>query len=332
MTLCFVLGVARTPLAGDAAWALDEAGHVLAARAGTPWEALLHERVTGPLGLASTRIAVAAADVPRFAVGHHEAGWRTAYWEMPAFEAAGALRSNVSDLVRLVDAALHERAPFAADFFVPQLERADERHGVGYGWFRRRGASGDYWWHNGGTGGFRSFVGVMPARGVGVIALSNSAISVDELAAELLGDLPRRTPAGGNSPVLSVICALLALLVLARLAFFRFAPPAAQGARRWLRADQESIAGFGALVLEAVAIGMALIALAPLGGSLAPLRWGFAALLALLLAVAVWRFARAARARGPVRWMPTAVPRWRAAAGLALKLAASAAVLAFVLS
>jgi Beta-lactamase len=47
--------------------------------------------------------------------------------------------------------------------------------GMGFGWLlvRSPGRLGPLLWHNGGTNGFRSFVGV--DRGIAVVVLSNSA-------------------------------------------------------------------------------------------------------------------------------------------------------------
>ena len=50
-------------------------------------------------------------------------------------------------------------------------------------------------WHNGGTAGFRSFLGVDPATGANVVVLSNSAVSVDDIGLHLLDpSLPVRHP------------------------------------------------------------------------------------------------------------------------------------------
>ena len=43
-------------------------------------------------------------------------------------------------------------------------------------------------WHNGGTGGFRSFVGIDRDHGVGVALVSASTRSVDGAAARLLAE------------------------------------------------------------------------------------------------------------------------------------------------
>jgi D-alanyl-D-alanine-carboxypeptidase/D-alanyl-D-alanine-endopeptidase len=45
-------------------------------------------------------------------------------------------------------------------------------------------------WHNGQTAGYASFVGFSPARGVGVVVLSNTAHTVDDLALALLTGAP----------------------------------------------------------------------------------------------------------------------------------------------
>jgi hypothetical protein len=45
-------------------------------------------------------------------------------------------------------------------------------------------------WHNGGTGGYRSFVGYSPKSRTGVAILSNTTISVDDLGYRFLGAEP----------------------------------------------------------------------------------------------------------------------------------------------
>jgi serine-type D-Ala-D-Ala carboxypeptidase/endopeptidase len=59
---------------------------------------------------------------------------------------------------------------------------------VGLGWTRgpHLGTDHESVFHNGGTGGFRSFVGVVPATHTAVAVLSNSARSVDALGFQLL--------------------------------------------------------------------------------------------------------------------------------------------------
>ncbi len=59
---------------------------------------------------------------------------------------------------------------------------------VGLGWLIARlpGLAGPLLWHNGGTSGFRSFVGAVKEAGTAVVVLSNTARSVDRLGLRLL--------------------------------------------------------------------------------------------------------------------------------------------------
>jgi CubicO group peptidase (beta-lactamase class C family) len=47
---------------------------------------------------------------------------------------------------------------------------------------------GGYLWHNGGTGGFRSYMGFLKDKSLGVVVLANSANDVDDVGQFLLGD------------------------------------------------------------------------------------------------------------------------------------------------
>jgi CubicO group peptidase (beta-lactamase class C family) len=50
-------------------------------------------------------------------------------------------------------------------------------------------------WHNGGTGGYRTFIGMDPERQRGVIVLSNQSVSSDDIGFHLLDNRAPLTPA-----------------------------------------------------------------------------------------------------------------------------------------
>ncbi len=64
--------------------------------------------------------------------------------------------------------------------------------GIGLGWIvhdtqdGKDGRAGRMLWHNGGTGGYSSFIGFDPESQVGVVVLSNAAALVDYLGFRLL--------------------------------------------------------------------------------------------------------------------------------------------------
>jgi D-alanyl-D-alanine-carboxypeptidase/D-alanyl-D-alanine-endopeptidase len=177
-------------------------GDVLARRAGRGYEQLIRERIGRPLGLADTRLAVPAATHGRFAQGHNRRGRPVPHWDLPALAGAGALRSTAADLLRFLRLQLGEGDPaLARAAALTQVPRVRHRGAaVGLAWTRwpLLGTGHELLFHNGGTGGFRSFVGFVPATHTAVVVLSNSARSVDALGFRILdrinGEQPSAAP------------------------------------------------------------------------------------------------------------------------------------------
>ena len=262
-------------------------GHVLALRAGRPFEDLLAERVLRPLGLTDTGITLSAEQAARLAPGHTVKGELTPNWDIPSLAGAGALRSTAAEMLTFLRTnldppgtpagaafrACHAPRPvawwrrggvgslqalglaaasllilraapvpagslkFLAVFYLPVLAAlawkgfwagvwaaaavwvgslllgsswlargpagvsllfflAGAGRAAGYlpprgrvrlGWQEGAvGPGGTALWHNGGTGGYRSFVGFVAEMQVGVAVLSNSANDVDSIGMSLL--------------------------------------------------------------------------------------------------------------------------------------------------
>ena len=167
-------------------------GHVLARRAGTTYEDLLISRIARPLGMDSTVVAVPAAMRSRFAAGH-DAQLRTVpYWNLPTLTGAGGIRSTADDLLTFLAANLGYRpSPLAASMSamlegrrptgMPGLE-------IALGWHILTRDGIEIVWHNGGTGGFRSFVGYAPQSRFGVVVLSNAETEsgIDDIGIHVL--------------------------------------------------------------------------------------------------------------------------------------------------
>jgi serine-type D-Ala-D-Ala carboxypeptidase/endopeptidase len=166
-------------------------GHVLALRAGENYEQLVQERICRPLGLHDTHVSVQARE--RLAQGHDRRGRPVPYWDLPALAGAGALRSTVADLLVFLRLQLGEGDPaLVRAAALTHAPRARHRAlAVGLGWTRLplRGTDHELLFHNGGTGGFRSFAGFVPAAQTAVVVLSNSARSVDALGFRILESL-----------------------------------------------------------------------------------------------------------------------------------------------
>jgi D-alanyl-D-alanine-carboxypeptidase/D-alanyl-D-alanine-endopeptidase len=176
-------------------------GHALARRAGGDYETLVRDRILAPLGMESTAITLSPEMQARLAIGHDPALEAVPNWDLPTFAGAGALRSTTSDLLIFLEMALGMKesplVPALAATIAtrrPIGVRGDE---VGFGWIIAKSGDDEMIWHNGGTGGYRSFIGFLPKAKVGVVALSNASteVGVDDIGQHLLNpEIPLAPP------------------------------------------------------------------------------------------------------------------------------------------
>ncbi|MEI5676557.1 MULTISPECIES: serine hydrolase domain-containing protein [unclassified Nocardioides] len=172
-------------------------GYALARSAGTSYDELVAARVAGPLGLLDTAVSTPVGAADRLAAGRSRWGRRTERWDLASLAGAGGLVSTATDLLGLLALwgpdARGPLAEAAAETAVAR-HRANPVMGVGLAWLRIAGGAGparfrfdhDVLWHNGGTGGHRSFAAVLPETGDAVVVLSARARSVDDLGLRLV--------------------------------------------------------------------------------------------------------------------------------------------------
>ncbi|CAN5738309.1 serine hydrolase [soil metagenome] len=174
-------------------------GHALALRAGMSYEALVKERVLLPLGMRHTAITLSPALQARAVAAHDASGDTVPYWDLPTLAGAGALRSTAADMIRFAEAALRGSGSLHESLRTTMQPRAPAGANatIGLGWIRTVAASDTVVWHNGGTGGFRSFLGVAPSSGRAVVLLTNSGgVGADDIGMHLLNPaLPLAPPA-----------------------------------------------------------------------------------------------------------------------------------------
>jgi CubicO group peptidase (beta-lactamase class C family) len=176
-------------------------GHLLARRAGTDYESLIRSRITQPLGLCNTGITLSSSIKQRMATGHNALLAPVGNWDFSALAGAGALRSSANDMLTFLEAFLGYRESPLAPAMKAMLEirRPADQIKIGLAWF----IIGDGAWHNGGTGGFRSFVGCDTKGRIGVVVLSNASTQsgVDDIGGHLLNPkVPLANPKPAEPP------------------------------------------------------------------------------------------------------------------------------------
>ncbi len=160
-------------------------GHALALRAGMSYEELVRRRVLEPLGMNDTAMTLSERQKARLAPGSGPNLSPVKNWGFDALAGAGALRSTARDMLKFLTAAagLRETPLRAAFDLMLKTERptglADLTVGMGWHIWRKYGT--EIVWHNGGTGGYRTWAGFDPAKKAGVVVLCNTSFGVDDL-------------------------------------------------------------------------------------------------------------------------------------------------------
>lgn len=162
-------------------------GHILALRAKTSYESLVRARILEPLGMKSTTITLSADMKRRLAPGHDDDLKPAANWDLPTLAGAGALRSTVNDMLKFLAAAIEAKAPVPAMLAARRPTSMNDVE-IALGWHVSRRNGREIVWHNGGTGGYRSFIGYDPKTRSGAVVLSNTSTmtGVDEVGLQLL--------------------------------------------------------------------------------------------------------------------------------------------------
>jgi serine-type D-Ala-D-Ala carboxypeptidase/endopeptidase len=165
-------------------------GHILALRAGADYESLVRTRITQPLKMDNTGVKLTPEMQAHLANGHDAALRPAANWDLPTFAGAGALRSTANDMLKFVAAnlgliksplltAMQKSHQPQHDTGMPDLE-------IGLGWHILKKFGAEIVWHNGGTGGYHSFIGFDKKKRKGVVVLSNSTNDIDDIGRHLL--------------------------------------------------------------------------------------------------------------------------------------------------
>ena len=163
-------------------------GHILSLKAGTSYEQLMTDRICDVLGMESTLITFTDEMRERLARGHNPQG-EVSNWDIPTLAGAGAIRSTARDMLTFLAANMGiEHTPLSEAMEMSHEARveAGKNMQVGLAWHIRDNGQTRIVWHNGGTGGYRTFCGFIKEQKIGVVVLSNMNLSADDIGFHLL--------------------------------------------------------------------------------------------------------------------------------------------------
>ncbi|MEH6941969.1 serine hydrolase domain-containing protein [Bacillus sp. JJ722] len=150
-------------------------GKILAHKLGMEYETAVIENICKPLDMPNTVIKVSSQQRKRLVSGYRKNNMKQQELVMKDFEGAGALRSNIVDMLQFLSAhmgvrnecEMHEKIISSQQAYIPNGKSAD----IGLGWLHDKQFKTI--WHNGSTHGFSSFIGFRESRNAGVVVLTN---------------------------------------------------------------------------------------------------------------------------------------------------------------
>lgn len=169
-------------------------GQIVARKTGMSYRDLIKSRIFKPLGMTHSDTMLTDTMKPASAQGYASDGKPTPHWTLTGFAPAGAINSTLTDMLAYLHANMAASDAASASELNRAMVMAHEPRAdmapngavrIGLAWLTT--PTGDGYWHNGGTGGFRSFAGFTNDGERGVVILSNSGgQGVDEIGFHLL--------------------------------------------------------------------------------------------------------------------------------------------------
>ena len=160
-------------------------GVILEHLSGKNYEQMVTDIICKPLGMVNTKQHLNTEQIQ--AAVYNEKGDQVTMWDMDALAGAGALRSTVHDMLRYAEANMNEdNSLLSKAMQLTHKVTYSKEMSVGLGWHLGEISGTTYYWHNGGTGGSRSFVAFMPDKKIAVVILSNTAEDADDVGKNIL--------------------------------------------------------------------------------------------------------------------------------------------------
>ena len=158
-------------------------GHVLALIDGKSYQAMITDRVLKPLAMEMTFVDVPQSQIKKLSDGHNDQLQTTKHWQLPTLAGAGAIKSSALDMAKYLKANMLKN-DLAEELKLTQTATAEFGNAnteIGLAWIINKADNNNFLMHNGGTGGFRSFIGFNPETQKGIVILANSVFALDDI-------------------------------------------------------------------------------------------------------------------------------------------------------
>lgn len=165
-------------------------GHILELKTGKSYEAIVKDEIVNRLEMKNTTIALSAEQQKLLAQGYNEQGNPNPVWEDSVLTGAGSFLSNAEDMTKFIRANFDaSRSEISGSLLKTHEKQTGGETGLGWHYYSRFFAvltdEENVIWHNGGAGGYASFIAINKRTKSGVIVLSNTTDDVTSLGTRL---------------------------------------------------------------------------------------------------------------------------------------------------
>jgi CubicO group peptidase (beta-lactamase class C family) len=162
-------------------------GYILEVVSNKSFLGLLHENIFKPVGMHNTTVNL-VNDPPSIPAldGYDKEGSSVPAWKHQNITVgAGGILSSTYDMSLFLRTQIGLRESdlrrTIEKTHIPFVVNDEHEVKHGFGWIVDQSETGhEVLWHNGGTGGFKSFIGFNKEESIGVIALANAKVDVDK--------------------------------------------------------------------------------------------------------------------------------------------------------
>lgn len=168
-------------------------GNILAQKENTTYEELVRKRIFEKTGMKNSAVNLSEEQKKNLAQGYNEDGKTVPTWDLPTLAGAGAIKSNIKDMLQFLKANIgvlpnNPLQKIMDSCQLVTISTVNLELEIGTGWhISPLGKNNEaIIWHNGGTGGYRSYIGFVKPEKTGVVILTNSANGVDKIGEKIL--------------------------------------------------------------------------------------------------------------------------------------------------
>jgi len=159
-------------------------GVILERKLHKPYEQILLEKLCIPMGLNQTKITLSDNDLLKYADGHNQQGNFVGHWnDLNAFNSAGAIKSNVKDLMTYGKNILYSGNSVLKNSIDSSMnvtfESSAEKMGSVWEYIDVNGV--EFVGHEGTTAGFNSSLRISKSKNIVLVVLANNGLTATDL-------------------------------------------------------------------------------------------------------------------------------------------------------